>query len=686
MAIEPLDRLEEIGAAEEPPPVVHAEPNVWPRRMLWLAIAAVIAAIGLLWLTPGFPERWVVGIEDWFAGVETWIIDNQATHWLFVYVLNPIESAITTLVDGVLQALERMTWLGFTVAACLVAGMVAGWRLAVLTLAGVATFGVLGVWEESLETLALVLVAVAVALVIGVPLGIWAGRKPRVERGLRAFLDAMQTIPAYSYLLPCVLLFGIGEPPALIATVIFALPPAVRLTALGIRNVPSVSIEVADAYGSTARQTLRKVQIPLARPSIMLGVNQTIMMALGMVVIAAVVGAPGLGRQVLNGLKQLDVGEALNGGIAIVMMAIVLDRVTTAWSQRGHDADDGIAVAGRAVSRRVMWIATLAATVVAVLIGREVLRQQDWPEALTTSVAAPANAIVEWSRDNLTGVADWVARVLLRWFLDPLQELLVGEPWWLVAGAAAAIAWKVSGVRLAIGSFLCFLGIGLLGTWDLSMETLTQVLVAVLLCIVIAIPVGVVASRHDGFERAIRPVLDAMQTMPAFVYLVPVLLIFAPGRVPAVIAAVIYALPVGIRLTDHGIRGVPRETVEAAEAYGSTKRQLLRKVQFPLARPSILLGVNQTIMMVLSVVIIAGLIGGGGLGFDILVALSKRNIGRGLAGGLSILLLAVVLDRITQSMGTAPRASRGPVGLMGHSRWPRMRAIVDRPKERREDG
>jgi glycine betaine/proline transport system permease protein len=126
--------------------------------------------------------------------------------------------------------------------------------------------------------------------------------------------------------------------------------------------------------------------------------------------------------------------------------------------------------------------------------------------------------------------------------------------------------------------------------------------------------------------------------------------------------------------------------VEAAEAYGSTKRQLLRKVQFPLARPSILLGVNQTIMMVLSVVIIAGLIGGGGLGFDILVALSKRNIGRGLAGGLSILLLAVVLDRITQAMGTAPRASRGPVGLMGQSRWPRMRAIVERPKERREDG
>jgi len=659
VAIAPPERLEVVGAIEPAPRVIHSEPHPWPRRLAFMAIAAVAATIGLLWLSPGFPEGLVVGIEDWFAGVESWIIDNQATHWLFVYVLNPIETAITSTVQLVQDALDRMTWLGFLAASCAIAGMVAGWRMALLAAAGVATFGVLGVWEESLETLSLVLVAVAISLIIGVPLGIWAGRKPRVERGLRAFLDAMQTIPAYSYLLPAVLFFGIGEPPALIATVIFALPPAVRLTAMGIRNVPPVSIEVADAYGSTSRQTLSKVQIPLAKPSMMLGVNQTIMMALGVVVIAAVVGAPGLGRQVLDGLKQLDVGEALNGGIAIVMMAIVLDRVSTTWSQRGHAGDDGVEIGGRRISRRTMWVGTATSIVAAILVGREVLRQQEWPPEWTTSVAAPANAIVEWSRDNLTGLADVLSTFLLRFMLDPLEALLIGVPWYMVAGAAAAVAWRVSGVRLAIASFACVFGIGVLGTWDLSMETLTQVVVAVAISVAIAIPIGVLASRSDGLERAIRPVLDAMQTMPAFVYLVPVLLIFAPGRVPAVIAAVIYALPVGIRLTSHGIRGVPKETVEAARAYGSTPRQLLRKVQLPLARPAILLGVNQTIMMVLSVVIIAGLIGGGGLGFDILVSLSKRNIGRGLAGGLSILLLAVVLDRITQAMGTTKRREEG---------------------------
>jgi glycine betaine/proline transport system permease protein len=267
---------------------------------------------------------------------------------------------------------------------------------------------------------------------------------------------------------------------------------------------------------------------------------------------------------------------------------------------------------------------------------------------------------------------------VLRLLLDPLRDLLVGLPWWMIAGSVALVAWRVSGPRLAVGLFACVTAIGLLGKWELSMQTLAPVLVAVAITVAIAIPLGILAARHDRFGRSIRPILDAMQTMPAFVYLVPVLLLFAPGRVPAVIASVIYALPVGIRLTAHGIRSVPSETVEAARAFGATPGQLLRKVQFPLARPSILLGVNQTIMMVLSVVIIAGLIGGGGLGFDILVALSKHEIGSGLVGGLSILLLAIILDRITQAMGTAPKMSRGPVGLMGQARWPRLRAIVER--------
>ena len=658
-------------------PTVVAEPSPWRRRAIWVAVVALVLLVGYQ-IGGGFPERLVVGIGSLFDGIDSWVIENQRTHWLFTGVLNPIKDGIQAAVEGLTTVFERITWLGLLTAAAAFAGLVAGWRMALLAAVGVASFGLLDVWERSLQTLSLVTISVLLTLAIGVPLGIWAGRRAGAERILRPILDAMQTVPAYSYLLPFVLFLGTGYPPAVVATVVFALPPAVRLTSLGIRSVSPTTLEVADAFGTTSRQTLRKVQLPIAKPSVMLGVNQTIMMALGMVVIAAVVGAEGLGREVLDALKLLNVGDALNAGIAIVMMAIVLDRVTTTWSQRDRaHRGRGLRLAGRSVPRWAQVAGAFGITVIAILVGREVLRQQEWPEALTFSVAGPTDAAIEWSQENLSWLARAVSDFLTTFLLDPFEAILTGEPWWVIAGLAAAAAYAVKGVRLAVFAFVAVFLLGAIGMWELSMETLSLVLVAVAITLVFAIPIGIVASRSRTVDRAIRPVLDAMQTMPAFVYLVPVLLLFPIGTpIPAVIASVVYALPVGIRLTNLGIRQVPSTIVEAADAYGATRNQRLRKVELPLARPSILLGVNQTIMMVLSVVIIGGMIGAGGLGFEALVALSKKRIGQGVIVGLSILLLAIVLDRITQAMGAAPKAQRGPVGMSGMGRWPRLRAIV----------
>ena len=684
VARKPSAQLESEAMSERVGAVIHQPASPWRGRLIWAGAIVMVIAIGMQ-LTPGFPDRMVVDIGKVFDGFQGWVIDHHETSPLFIYFLNPIKDSANTLLDATTNILNRMTYLGVIVGAAALAGVLAGWRLAIVALVGFSVMGMLGLWDSSMETLALIIVSVGVALLIGIPLGIWAGRNDRAERILRPVLDAMQTVPAFAYLLPLVLLFSIGAATAIISTLIFALPPAVRLTSLGIRGVPPTAVEVSGSFGSTRRQTLRKVQLPMAKPSIMLGVNQTIMMAMGMVVIASIVAAPGLGRDVLEGLKLLDVGGALNAGIAIVAMAIVLDRVSYAWSLRDRRLKPTIDLFGRSFTRRQAAAAALVVTVAAVLIGREILRQQSWPDSWTFSVAEPANNALDWITRTFSGVTNTISDWVIRFGLDPLRHLLLGLPWWMLVLGTAVVAWRLSRrIGLAVLCGGCILAIGLLGTWDLAMDTLSQVLVAVVLSVAIAIPLGVLSARSDGFRRALRPVLDAMQTMPAFVYLVPVIFLFQLGRVPGVIASVIYALPPAIRLTDLGIRQVPNEIVEAARAYGATPRQLLLKVQLPLARPSILLGVNQTIMMALSVVIIAGLIGAGALGFEVVYDLTHSEIGDGVVAGISITLLAIVLDRITQAMGMERRTLREAVGT-GEMGWS-PRAWASRAFSARADG
>jgi glycine betaine/proline transport system permease protein len=680
MAVAPIRDAELTSGGGLALPVHHQPVSPWRNRALWLLAAVLVAVLGMQ-LAGGFPEGLTFQFAHHLDRVQLWVIDNQATSPLFTDLLNPIKDATASLFDGLTNVLLRMTFLGVLVGLSAFAAAIAGWRLGVLTLAGVAVMGVLGLWEQSMQTLSLMILGVAIALVIGIPLGVWAGRRDGVDRTLRPFLDAAQTIPAYSYLLPLVLFFSIGASPALIATVIFALPPAVRLTSLGIRSVPPTTLEVAGSFGSTNRQTLRKVQLPMAKPSIMLGVNQTIMMALGMVVIAAIVGVPGLGREVLNGLRVLDIGQSFNAGVTIVVMAIVLDRVSYAWSIRDRKRrSPDIELFGRTFRRWQVLAAAGVVTVLAILIGRQVLRQQDWPQAWTFSLTDATNAVVDWIKSTFSGVTGAISRFLVRFAIDPLFRFLVNEPWWVLASGVGVLAWRVSRrLGLALFCVACVFVLGSLGMWNEAMDTLSQVLVAVAISVVVAVPLGIVSAKSDAAQRAMKPVLDAMQTMPAFVYLVPVIALFELGRVPGVIASVVYALPPCIRLTDLGIRQVSRETVEAAESYGATSWQLLRNVQLPLARPSILLGINQMIMMALSVVIIAGLVGGGGLGYEAVAGLTRSDIGRGVTAGVSILLLAIVIDRITQAMGMERRSMRGPVGTGGVGWWTKVRAIAAPP-------
>lgn len=267
-------------------------------------------------------EDKLIPLDSWITQFVDWLVEGY--RWFFQGLKLPVELTLTGLENG-LTALPPLLVIG-------VLGIIA-WRaasigLAIFTVASLTFIGALGFWEDTMITLAMVFSSVVFCTIVGIPLGIWAGRSDRFEAFLRPILDGMQTTPAFVYLVPIVMLFSIGNVAGVLATIIFSLPPITRLTALGIRQVHPELVEAALAFGATGRQVLFKVQIPLAMPTIMAGLNQTMMMALSMVVIAALIGAGGLGAPVVLGLNTLDIGLATIGGLAIVLIAIVLDRIT----------------------------------------------------------------------------------------------------------------------------------------------------------------------------------------------------------------------------------------------------------------------------------------------------------------------------------------------------------------------
>jgi glycine betaine/proline transport system permease protein len=269
-------------------------------------------------------------------------------------------------------------------------------------------------------------------------------------------------------------------------------------------------------------------------------------------------------------------------------------------------------------------------------------------------VADNVNIGVDWLVINLDVFFDGI-KIATATVLNGLERFLLWLPWWAVLIFIVLVAWRLSGILVATFSGAAMYVIGTLGLWDLCMSTLALVATAVLISVALGIPIGILSARSDRVDNVVRPVLDVMQTMPAFVYLIPALMFFGIGKVPGVIATVIFALPPAVRLTNLGIRLVPKDLVEAAQTFGSTQSQLLFKVQLPLAMPSIMAGINQTIMLSLSMVVLAAMIASGGLGREVIMALGQVDIGRGFVAGVSIVLVAMILDRVTQSLAKKKR-------------------------------
>ncbi|WP_328632588.1 ABC transporter permease [Streptomyces sp. NBC_00356] len=642
------------SASDRPQPV-------WRNRALGkIVLLAVVAAVLIplahaKWSSGTWPHDLTVDLTEPLGKATDWIIDNRDSHPLFLYFFGYISNAVVLSVRAVYLVLLAAGWAGVTAAVGLITWRVAGWRSAAFATIAFLACGILGMWVPTMQTLALMVIAVLISVIVGALLGLAAGLSDTMYRGLRPVLDTMQALPAYAYLLPVVLVFGMGVPAAVLATVVYAAPPMARLTALGLRSVDGGVMEAVTSLGATARQRLLSARLPLARKELLLGLNQTIMMALSMAVIASVIGAGGLGDRVYQALASVDVGAALAAGIPIVLLAVVLDRVTAAAGARMGSHDSAPAP--------WKWGVVALGTVVVALAAR-FMDRLDWPDSWVVTIATPVNDAVDWMTDHLyTGVpyiggtADWAAHFTTG-ILNPVRDGLTWLPWWSVLLIVAALAWLIGTWRTALTAVLAMAAIGALGVWKPSLDTLSQVIAAVLVTLVLGVAIGIGAARSERIERLLRPVLDVFQTMPQFVYLIPVVALFGVGRAPAVAAAVVYALPAVVRITTQGLRQVDPAAMEASRSMGATTWQQLRQVQLPLARPALLLAVNQGVVLVLAVVIIGGLVGGGALGYDVVFGLAQGDLATGLVAGAAIVCLGLMLDRVTQPTGRRTGAGK----------------------------
>ena len=621
------------------------------------------------------------GTDNWFFGGVLGTI-GDFLNWLVVQCQELIS------IPAFPRPVPEIGWLGVVAIAAWVTYVLAGLRSTVLVTITFLLFGIFGLWSDSMDTLIITGLSVLTCIVIGLPVGIWMAHRRAVSAVVTPILDIMQTMPAFCYLAPMALFFGIGSAAAMMLTIIYAVPPLVRITEHGIRSVSPTTIEAARSMGLTSTQMLRQVELPMARRTIVVGVNQCTMAALSMATIAALVNGPGLGKPVVSALQIQNVGAASVAGLAIVVMAIMLDRTTTAASERTTGRSNVGSASGLDVMLTGVWLERLPRwatedagrgqkrprvttagrwllygilvipVLICVYLSRQRIDLAKFPDVTDTPVlkwisgpelTKAINDFTEWFVDHVDTFTIALKNDVTNWLINPLQDLLALSPWWVTAGVLLAVAYVLGGWRPTAVTLVCEAVIFATGLWNDTMITLAMTLVATLIVMVIAILLGVSMGRSRRADVVIRPFLDAFQVIPPFVYLVPALALFLPGRFTAIIAAVAYAFPIATKLVADGIRGVSATTVEAARSNGITRWQMIRKVQLPMSKESLVLATNQGLLYVLSMVVIGGMVGGGSLGYIVVSGFSQDQLfGKGLAAGIAIAALGVMLDRIAR--------------------------------------
>jgi len=659
---------------------IFARPSTWVIFTL-LALTWLLARFGAGWAEAAglgwaveYPRGWVIPLKNWVSAAMKWLVEDvhfglftfkELTRAISWVIEQPYNLTRALLAEGFMdgpgrraeQILPPFSWI--TITACVVAlGHYArDWILAAIVGFAFLYLSVFGQWESAMVTLSSVIIAVPIGVVGGLLLGILAYRHVLFDRLLNPVLDLMQTIPIFAYLVPILVLFGFGPVAALVATVIYAMPPMVRITTMALKSVSPEIKDFGVMTGCTQRQMTWRILVPAARAGLMVGVNQVIMLSLNMVIIASMIGAGGLGFDVLSSLRRLNIGGGFESGIAIVILAIAVDRLSQAFSERASSHKP--TVKSRSFRQYKRSIAVLGILLATFLLGRVWPFFQTFPEDYWLTTGAFWDNSVKYLNINYYEAFEAVKLFFLNYFLLPTKRFFLGLPWPWATAMVILLGWRFGGWKLAAMNGLMALFIVTTGMWEKAMITVYLCGVAVVLASLIGIPLGVLAATNRRAGNIIGVIIDTLQTLPSFVYLIPVVMLFRIGDFTALVAIVLYALVPAVRYAAHGVRTVSPELVEAGVVAGSTRWQLLTRIRLPLALPEVLLGLNQTIMLALSMLVITALVGTRDLGQEVYIALTKADTGRGLVAGLAIAFIAIIADRIIRASARKARIRYG---------------------------
>lgn len=627
-----------------------------------LALALSKAALPEALIRP--PDWLIWPFADWINAVFAFLRDDLG----LIHVTRAFADGVEWLLNvtgNLLYGRNRwprigpIPWVVIAASAAVLGYYLNGWRLALFAGATFVWVALMGQWTWTMETLSVIVVAAPVSVLLGLVMGTMAWKNRRFARVLNPVLNIAQSLPHFAYMIPVVVFIGVGPKAGAIVTIIFSVPPMIRMTLLGLQKVPPEVIEAGHMSGATRWQLLRHVRLPAARREILVGVNQVIMQCLAMVVLASFIGMPGLGQKLLQLLQALKIGRSIEIGITIVLLAILLDRCSKAWAARQPEhLEKGTSWAVR-YRLPLVW-AGLSAGLWALSLAFPMLHEIGRREAF--SLAGPLDTVMTWIIVSLDPVTQWLRWFLIVWVLIPLRDGMLWLPFSAVLAGLTALGWSVGGRRSALICLAYFGLIAMSGWWDRAMITVYTVTFAVFLSALIGFPLGIWGARTAARSRAVLLICDTLQTFPSFIYLIPVVMLFGVNDVAVVGAVVLFAAVPLIRYTIEGLRGVPEAQLEAADMAGASRRQALWSVRLPMALPTIMVGVNQSVMFALFMVIIAAFIGTQDLGQELQRALSASDVGKGLVLGLAVAFMGLMVDHLVTVWAQRRRRALGLEG------------------------